>query len=406
MNTKLIQTFSALKYPNYRLWFVGQLISLFGTWMQITAQSFLVFELTHSPAYLGYVSFAFGLPSWIFMLYGGVIADRVPRRTLLIIAQFSMMIMAFVLAIVTFAGLVQPWHIVVFVLGLGFANAFDAPARQAFVIDLVEREDITNAVALNSTIFNLSSVVGPAIAGVVYALFGPACCFALNGLSFISVIVALLLMKVTPRHTSHQMASALSSLKEGIRYVWINPVIRTLICLVAATAMFGFAYITLIPAWAVTILGGDATTNGLLHSARGAGAVLSALLIASLGQFTFKGKLLTAGTFLLPVLLVVFAFVRWLPLSLFVMLCMGVALLLIMNLSNVLLQTVVSDNLRGRVMSIYSLTHFGFMPIGGLFAGGIAEYAGEPLTVIICGLVCFASSVILWIYRPMIRKIE
>jgi MFS family permease len=229
------------------------------------------------------------------MLYGGVIADRVPRRTLLIITQCSMMMLALVLATVTFAGIVQPWHIVVFVLGLGLANAFDAPARQAFVIELVDREDITNAVALNSILFNMSSVVGPAAAGVVYMLLGPAWCFTLNGLSFIAVIVALLLMKVKPNQKSDQKTSALSSLKEGVRYVLINPTIRTLICLVAVTALFGFAYTTLIPAWAVNILNGDATTNGLLHSARGAGAVLSALLIASLGRFTFKGKLLTAG---------------------------------------------------------------------------------------------------------------
>jgi MFS family permease len=403
---KTVQTFAALKHPNYRLWFGGQLISLFGTWMQITAQSFLVFELTHSPAYLGYVSFAFGLPSWFFMLYGGVIADRVPRRTLLIITQCSMMMLALVLATVTFAGIVQPWHIVVFVLGLGLANAFDAPARQAFVIELVDREDITNAVALNSTLFNMSSVVGPAVAGVVYMLLGPAWCFTLNGLSFIAAITALLLMKVKPTHTPHQKTSALSSLKEGVRYVVRDPLIRTLMCLVAVTAMFGFAYITLIPAWAVTILGGDATTNGLLHSARGAGAVLSALLIASLGRFTFKGKLLTSSTFLLPILLIVFALIRSLPLSLLIMFCMGVAQLLIMNLANVLVQTFVSDNLRGRVMSIYSLTHFGLMPIGGLFAGTLAEYAGEPATVIICGLVCFASSVILWIYAPMLRRVK
>ena len=403
---KIAQTFAALKHPNYRLWFWGQLISLFGTWMQITAQSFLVFELTRSPAYLGYVSFAFGLPSWIFMLYGGVIADRLPRRTLLIIAQFCMMIMAFVLAAVTFAGIVQPWHIVVFVLGLGLANAFDAPARQAFVIELVDREDISNAVALNSTLFNMSSVVGPAVAGVVYMALGPAWCFMVNGLSFIAVIIALLLMKVKPNHTSHKQTSALSSLKEGLRYVSREPVILTLMCLVAVTAMFGFAYTTLIPAWAVTILDGDATTNGLLHSARGVGAVLSALLIASLGRFTFKGKLLTLGTFSLPILLVIFAMVRWIPLSLLIMLCLGVALLLIINLANILLQTLVSDNLRGRVMSIYSLTHFGFMPIGGLFAGVIAEYAGEPVTVILCGLFCFISAVTLWLYTPMLRRIE
>ena len=403
---KLTQTFAALKYQNYRLWFGGQLISLFGTWMQITAQSFLVFELTRSPAYLGYVSFAFGLPSWIFMLYGGVIADRIPRRTLLIIAQCSMMIMAFVLATVTFASIVQPWHIVVFVLGLGLANAFDAPARQAFVIELVDRQDISNAVALNSTLFNMSSVVGSAVAGVVYVVLGPAWCFMVNGLSFIAVIIALLLMKVKPNHTSPNKTSALSSLKEGLWYVLRDRVILTIMCLVAVTAMFGFGYTTLIPAWAVTILDGDAATNGLLHSARGVGAVLSALLIASLGRFTFKGKLLTLGTFFLPILLVVFAMVRWIPLSLLIMLFLGVALLLIINLANILLQTLVSDNLRGRVMSIYSLTHFGFMPIGGLFAGIIAEYAGEPTTVIILGLLCFISALILWFYTPILRRVE
>jgi MFS family permease len=403
---KTVQTFAALKHPNYRLWFGGQLISLFGTWMQITAQSYLVFELTHSPAYLGYVSFAFGLPSWFFMLYGGVIADRVPRRTLLIITQCSMMMLALILAAVTFAGIVQPWHIVIFVLGLGLANAFDAPSRQAFVVELVDREDITNAVALNSTLFNMSSVVGPAAAGVVYMLLGPAWCFTINGLSFIAAIIALLLIKVKPTHTPHQKISALSSLKEGVRYVARDPLIRALMCLVATTAIFGFAYSTLIPAWAVTILGGDATTNGLLHSARGAGAVLSALLIASLGRFTFKGKLLTSSTFLLPILLIVFALIRSLPLSLLLMFCMGVALLLILNLANALLQTLVPDNLRGRVMSIYSLTHFGLMPIGGLFAGTVAEYAGEPATVIICGLFCFASSVIIWIYAPMLRRVK
>ena len=374
--------------------------------MQITAQGFLVYELTNSPAYLGYVSFAFGIPSWLFMLYGGVIADRVPRRSLLIIAQTSMMILAFVLSAVTFAGIVQPWHIVVFVLGLGFANAFDAPARQAFVVELVDREDISNAVALNSTLFNMSSVVGPAVAGVVYMVLGPAWCFLVNGLSFIAVIVALLLMKVKPNHTSHQKSSALSSFKEGVKYVYREPVILTLVGLVAVTAMFGFGYTTLIPAWAVTILDGDATTNGLLHSARGIGAVLSALLIASLGRFNFKGKLLTTGTFFLPMLLVIFAMVRWIPLSLLIMLCLGMALLLIINLANILLQTLVSDNLRGRVMSIYSLTHFGFMPIGGLFAGIIAEFFGEPATITTFGLLCFTTAVFLWVYTPMLRRVE
>lgn len=403
---RLARTFTALKYPNYRLWFCGQLISLFGTWMQMTAQSFLVFELTKSPAFLGYVSFAFGLPSWIFMLYGGVIADRMSRRTLLLIAQTCMMMLAFVLTGLTAGGLVQPWHIVVLVFLLGVANAFDAPSRQAIIFDLVEREDITNAVALNSTLFNLSAVVGPAAAGIIYMAYGPGWCFGLNGISYLAVIVALILMKLNPQAAPPKRTSAISALKEGITYTFSDHDIWPLMSLVAATTMFGFAFAILMPAWAVTILGGDATTNGLLQSARGAGAVLSALMVASLGRFSFRGALMGAGTFSFPLFLVTFAVVRWLPLSLVLLVLVGISLQLIMNLANALLQTLVKDDVRGRVMSIYSLTHFGFMPIGGLLAGTVAEFAGEPFTVILSGIIFFGCAAVLWIRVPQLRRMK
>ena len=193
------KTFTALKYPNYKLWFWGQMTSLFGTWMQITALSYLTFELTHSPAYLGYVGFANGIPTWLFMLYAGVVADRMSRRRLMIITQTAMMILAFILAALSFLGHIQPWHIVLLAFGLGVANAFDAPARQAFVVELVEREDLGNAIALNSTMFNLGAAIGPAIAGVVYAALGPGWCFTINGASFIAVISALLMMRLKPK---------------------------------------------------------------------------------------------------------------------------------------------------------------------------------------------------------------
>jgi MFS family permease len=191
-------TFAALQYPNYRLWFIGQMISLVGTWMQGTAQGYLVYELTRSPAYLGYVGFAAGVPSWLFMLYGGVIADRMSRRTLLVITQTCMMLLAFLLAGLTFTGRVQPWHIIVLAFLLGTANAFDAPARQAFVLEMVDRQHLTNAIALNSTMFNLGTAIGPAMAGITYSLFGPAWCFTINAFSFLAVIAALLLMKLKP----------------------------------------------------------------------------------------------------------------------------------------------------------------------------------------------------------------
>ncbi len=403
---RLSQTFTALKYPNYRLWFFGQLLSLLGTWMQMTAQSYLVFELTKSPAFLGYVTFAFGLPSWIFMLYGGVIADRMSRRKLMLIAQNFMMLLAFVLTWLTFSELIQPWHIVILAFLLGVANAFDAPARQAIIFELVEKKDITNAVALNSTLFNLSAVIGPAAAGVIYMAFGPGWCFAINGISYFAVITALILMKLEPQVTSPNRPSTLSALKEGIRYTFSDPAIWPIICLIGITTLFGFSFATLMPAWAVTVLGGDAATNGLLQSARGAGAVLSALMLASLGRFAFRGKLLSASVFSFFFFILAFALVRSLPLSLLIILLVGISLQLVMNLSNAILQTQVKDNMRGRVMSIYSLTHFGFMPIGGLIAGILAEFAGEPFTVILSGAIFLLCVSALWIAAPQLRRLK
>src|SRR5918997_1692363 len=212
------RTFAALQYPNYRLWFRGQLVSLVGTWMQITAQSFLVFQLTQSTAYLGYVGFADGLPSWLFMLYGGVVADRVAKRNLLRITQSTMMLLALILAGLTFSGIVQAWHVLVLAVALGTANAFDAPAGQAFVFELVEREDVTNAIALNATLFNLATVVGPTVAGLTYAAVGAAWCFGLNGVSFLAVITSLLLMRLPPREPAARAGSAFADLKAGVRY--------------------------------------------------------------------------------------------------------------------------------------------------------------------------------------------
>jgi MFS family permease len=400
------QTFAALKYHNYRLWFWGQMVSLFGTWMQATAQGFLVFQLTRSPAYLGYVGFAAGLPSWLFMLYAGVIADRMSRRTLLIITQTCMMVLAFVIAGLTFLGLVQPWHIVVLALFLGVANAFDAPARMAFVLEMVEREDLTNAIALNSAMFNSALVVGPAVAGITYAAFGPGWCFTINGLSFIAVIAALLAMRLRPQVVAPRRVSAAADLREGLRYVASQPLIRTLISLVGTNALFGMCFIPLIPAWAVTVLAGDATTNGLLQSARGVGALSGALLIASLGRLRFRGRLLTFGTFAFSIMLLVFAVVRWLPLSLLTLACVGTAQILFLNLANSSVQTLSPDALRGRVMSLYTLIFFGFFPIGSLVAGSFAEHFGSPLTVVLGALVCLIVAGLTWVFVPDLRALE
>ena len=298
-STGLNNTFASLHSRNYRLWFVGQLISLAGTWMQTTAQGYLVFELTKSPAFLGYVGFAAGLPAWVFTLYGGVVADRFSRRNVLVAAQSALMVLAFVLAWLVYTGQVQPWQIIAIALAGGVANAFDAPARQAFVVDMVERRDLTNAIALNSTMFNAAAVIGPALAGVVYAVFGPVWCFTINGLSYVAVIVALLLMKLKPVVAKPSLTSTGTQLKEGLRYTASQGLIRTLILNMGVISLFGMSLMTLLPAWSVQVLGGDVRTNGLLLSARGLGALSGALMVAALGRRPVRGKIWTTGSFVL-----------------------------------------------------------------------------------------------------------
>jgi MFS family permease len=399
------RTFSALRHRNYRLWFLGQLVSLVGTWMQITAQSFLVFQLTHSTAYLGFVGFANGLPSWLFMLYGGVVADRVARRTLLLLTQSTMLLLAAVLAGLAFTGVVQPWHVVLLAFALGTANAFDAPAGQAFVFDLVERADVTNAIALNASQFNLATVVGPTVAGLTYAAFGPAWCFALNGLSYVAVLGALLRMRLPHREPRARASSAVAQLREGVRYTLAHPILRSLIAIQAGTALFGMAYATLLPAWAVAVLGGNATTNGLLQSARGAGSLLGALMIAALAHHGRRGRWLTLGTFLFPAVVLVFAAVRTVPLALAVLVGVGWSSILLFNSANTLVQAHVADALRGRVMAIFSLTFFGGMPLCALWAGPLADGIGAPATLGVSGGLLLGLAVVYWVWAPQVRRL-
>lgn len=401
------QTFAALKYRNYRLWFSGQIVSLFGTWMQNTAQGFLIYEITHSPAYLGYVTFAYGVASWIFMLFGGVVSDRIPRRILLIITQSAMMILAFILAILTFLSLVQPWHIIALSFGLGIANAFDAPARLAIVPELVDdRDDLSNAIALNGTMFNTGTVLGPALAGIVYAAFGPAWCFTLNGFSFLAVLAALAMIETTKSTLPTHHTPPLNAIKEGFHYVLQNRMVLTLISIIGIVGFFGMSFQTLFPAWAVDILNGDVKTNGWLRSSQGLGALIGALTIATLGRFKFKGRLLTAGLFLLPLMMILFSFTRSTLLSMAFLVFIGIAVIFTNNLSNTLIQSNVPDNLRGRVMSIFSLTFFGFMSLGSLLMGQVAELLNEPAAVLVGGTMIFLYALLLFYFVPRLRALE
>lgn len=406
INKNFKLTFIALRYRNYQLWFEGQLVSLVGTWMQNTAQGFLVFQLTNSPAFLGYVAFATGLPSWLFTLYGGVIADRIPRRRLIVITQASMMALAFTQAWLVFAGLIQPWHILVLAFFLGIANAFDAPARQSFVVELVDRQDLTNAIALNSTMFNLATVVGPAVAGLTYAWVGPAWCFTINGLSFMAVIGALLRMKFNRPVELATSGSAFSQVKEGFNYIRRSSSIMGLFILVGMVGIFANGMLTLIPAWAVDVLHGDAATNGLMLSARGFGSMAGGIFIAWFSRFRIRGKALSIGSLILPVMMLAFAFITTIPLSLVLLCLTGFFFMLVINNANAMTQTFVPDHLRGRVMGIFVMIFFGAQPIGSLLAGQLAEATSEPISVLVAGVCLLLCSLIIRFRIPELSRLE
>jgi MFS family permease len=404
MNLQLSNTFAALKYRNFRLWFSGQMVSLIGTWMQATAQSYLLFELTGSPVMLGIAGFASGIPIWLFSLYSGLISDRFSRRKVILFAQTSMMVLGFILAILTFMDLVQPWHIIVLAFLLGTANAFDAPARQSFVVDMVPKEDLTNAIALNSSVFNLGTIVGPSVAGLIYAWLGPAWCFTINGISFLGVIAALLLMNVPPRKILIQKKSPFLDLKEGLQFVIGHVEIRYLLINLAAVSIFSFSLMTLMPDWANTVLGGDVTTNGMLLSARGVGSLAAALMIANLGSRIIRGRIWTSGGVIMPIALLLLGSFQILPISLITLVILGWSLMSVVNISNALIQTHVPDQLRGRVMSIYIFAFMGTYPLGALLVGWLADLYGSPMTIIICAVIISLVFGIINLIHPSIRK--
>jgi MFS family permease len=400
-----LKIFAALRFRNYRYWFIGQLASLVGTWMQVTAQGYLVFQLTHSPVFLGYVGFASGAPS-ILTLVGGVVSDRFPRKTVLIVTQIVMMVLAFILSLLTFTGNISAWHIVGLAFLLGIANAFDAPARQSIVLDLVDKEHLTNAIAMNSSMFNAARAIGPAIAGITYAGLGPAWCFLLNGFSFLAVIIALVFIRIPKIKKNSLSQSTFHDLKEGIAFSFHNPFIRILLLIIFVSSIFGLGYVTLIPAWAVNILKGDASTVGYMQASQGLGSLAGALAIAFLGNFKYRGKLFMLGLLSFPCMLFLFAATRLLPLALLVLFVGGFGFMIVFNLANAILQELVPDTLRGRVMSVYTLGFLGAMPIGALFIGTIAEYTSEPFAIVISAGLMSLFVIWLWFFHSEIRKIK
>ncbi len=399
---RFTSTFRALRHRNFRLFWYGQLISLIGTWMQSAAQWWLVHRLTHSPMWLGIVGTATFLPVFLFTFLGGVAADRAPKRRIIVATQTAAMCLAFGLSILTFTGAVRVGWIVAFAFALGSVNAFDMPARQAFVIEMVGGEDLLNAVALNSSIFNAARVLGPAFAGIVIAWTGEATCFLLNGISFIPVIAGLLLMRLpawvprTPRPVLHE-------LKEGFRYVLATPRVRAILQAVAIASIFGMSYSIMLPIFADKILGKGARGYGLLMGAVGIGAVASALWLAGRRTTRGTGRRITAGMGLFGVSLLAFSFSRNFYFSLLTLLLSGWGMITQLATSNTFLQTTTPNEIRGRTLSIYSFVLVGLAPIGSFLTGAVAQWLGAPTAVRMGGLITIAGALLFAFQTPKLR---
>lgn len=404
---RLPTTFTALRYPNYRRWFIGQVLSLMGTWMQGVAQGWLVYEITGSRLALGTISFASSIPTLFFMLPAGAIADRISRRRIMLATQTVMMIGAFILAFFAGVRLIQIWHIALIGFLLGVANAFDSPARLALTVELVDdRRDLQNAIALNSTMFNLARVVGPAVGGLILAAVGVTWCFALNGLSFVAVLIALAGMRLNEAAKPPRTRHVIAEIGDGLRYVWDTRVVRVLVAMVAVMSIFGFSYSVLMPAYAVDVLGVGEVGLGALTAAAGGGALIGSLTVASLTHSRRKGWQLTFGSFLFPLALIAFAFSRSFALSLVILLFVGFGFIMQNTTGNTLVQALVPDHLRGRVMSVYALMFMGSMPIGSLLAGSLAQVYGTTPTIVFGAVVTLAFALYVVIFQSQVRRLE
>ena len=384
----------AFRSRNYRLFIAGQLVSLIGTWMQSVAQAWLIYRLTGSAALLGLIGFAGQIPIFILAPFGGVVADRMNRHRVRIATQTVMMLLAFTLAALTLAGAVQVWQIFILASLLGIANAFDIPARQAFLVEMVEKEDILNAIALSSSMMNGARIVGPAVAGIVVATMGEGWCFLLNGISYVAVVIALLLMKIAPRAEVHPQVSTWHSLVEGFSFAWHTRPVRVLLLLLTLVSVMGMPYTVLMPIIADRTLLGGPHEYGLLMSASGTGALAGAAILTLQRHIRGLGRWIAVTSIGFGASLIAFSFSRLLWLSAALLIPAGFCMMVEMAASNTLIQSMVPDRLRGRVMAVYSMMFMGMAPVGALLAGTIAAHIGAPETVTIGGVVCIAGGLL------------
>jgi len=402
----LAHSLRALQSRNYRLFFAGQTVSLVGSWMTRLATTWLVYRLTGSAVLLGTVSFCSQIPMFFLAPIAGVWVDRWDRRRTLVITQSIAMLQSFALAALTLSGVIRVWHIVALSLVQGVVNAIDMPARQSFVIQMVERrEDLSNAIALNSSMVNATRLIGPAAAGIVVGAIGEGWCFLADGVSYLAVIASLIAMRVTQPALSGPRTGAVQQMTEGWQYVRQSPPIRSLLILLGIVSLVGMPYTVLMPIFADRILHGGPNTMGFLMGASGIGALLAALMLARRQTVAGLGKWIPASAAIFGAALIGFALSRTLWLSLAVMPLVGFGMMQEMAATNTILQTIVEDDKRGRVMAYYAMAFQGVAPFGSLLAGALSERIGAPSTIVICGIVCMFGALWFALRLPALRTL-
>lgn len=402
--TKIV--FRSLKYRNYRLFFSGQSVSLIGTWMQRLALPWVVYQMTGSEVLLGIVGFAGQIPSFLLAPVAGVLTDRWNKYRVLVVTQVVSMIQAGILAWLAMTGSLEIWHIIVLSLILGCINAFDVPARQSFVVEMVEnKEDLGNAIALNSMMFNGARLIGPSIAGVVLASTGEGICFLINALSYVFVISSLLAMRLPAMEAKKKETHILKELKEGLDYTFGFKPIKHIILLLGLVSLMGASYQVLMPVYAKEVLQGGSHTFGFLMGAAGSGALLGAFYLASRETVLKLGRLIPLATAILSIGLIALSFSSSFILSMLLMAFTGLGMMMQTAASNTVLQTITDDDKRGRVMSFYAMALMGTAPFGSLLAGWMAKTIGTPWTIFAGGSVCLLGSLVFYRRLPELKKI-
>ena len=397
--------FRALNYRNFRLFFVGQSISLIGTWMQRIALAWLVYAMTKSAFLLGLVSFSGQIPALVLAPMAGVLSDRVDRYRLLIITQSLSMLQAVVLTVLVLSGAIQVWQIIALSVVLGVLNSFDMPNRQAFMVQMIDdKRDLGNAIALNSSMVNGARLIGPSVAGLLIAAVGEGVCFLINALTYLAVIVSLLLMRISKTEIKRATSKRWHQLKEGVQFASGFEPIRAILLMLALMSMMGMPYAMLMPVFAKDILHGGPDTLGFLMGASGIGALSGAIYLAARKSVLGLGKLIPMAASTFGLALIAFSFSRHLGLSLFLMLFAGAGMMIQLASSNTLLQTMVPDDKRGRVMSLYTMSFMGMMPVGSLIGGTVANHIGAPWTVFGGGTACILGAVLFARRLPALRE--